>query len=119
MHSDSFNVEFYIFTNYDISEMSKTLKKLISVQILFHLRNVCVTFVCVCLFMCVCACVCVCALACLIKPKSQTGNSYLPNLVLILIILGLANKIKFLAVPEVRQNLTSFWSKYTKDLQNI
>ena len=44
--------------------------------------------------------------ACLIKPKSQMGLSYPPNLVHILILLGVAKKIKFLAVPEVRLNLT-------------
>jgi hypothetical protein len=45
--------------------------------------------------------------ACLIKPKSQMGLSYPPNLVHILIIFGFAQKFKFLAVPEVRPNLTS------------
>ena len=35
-----------------------------------------------------------CILACLIKPKSQIGLSYPPNLVHILILLGFAKKIK-------------------------
>ena len=48
-----------------------------------------------------------CGLACLIKPKSQMGGSYPLYLVHILILLGFAEKIKFLAVPEVRPNLTS------------
>ena len=45
--------------------------------------------------------------ACSIKPKSQMGISYPPNLVHILILLGFAKKIKFLAVLEVTANLTS------------
>ena len=35
------------------------------------------------------------------------GISYPPNLVHILILLGFAKKIEFLAVPEVTANLTS------------
>ena len=60
-----------------------------------------------------------CILACLIKPKSQMGSSYPPNLVHILILLGFAKKIKFLAVPEVRPNLTSSSAENTKDFQNL
>ena len=59
-----------------------------------------------------------CTLACSIKPKSQMGISYPPNLVHILILLGFANKKNFLAVPEVRPNLTSSLAKNTKDFQN-
>ena len=47
------------------------------------------------------------AVACSIKPKSQMRISYPPNLVHILILLGLAKINKFLAVPEVTANLTS------------
>jgi hypothetical protein len=57
--------------------------------------------------------------ACFIKPKSQMGISYPPNLVHILILLGFAKRIKFLAVPEVRPNLTSISAKNTKDFQNL
>ena len=46
-------------------------------------------------------------LACFIKPKSQIGISYPPNLVHILILIGFAKEIKFLAVSEVTANLTS------------
>ena len=42
-----------------------------------------------------------------VKKSSQMGISYPPNLVHILILLGFAIKIKFLALPEVRPNLTS------------
>ena len=58
-------------------------------------------------------------LACSIKPKSQMEISYPPNLVHILILLGFAKKIKFLAVPEVTANLTSCLVKNTKDLKNL
>ena len=50
---------------------------------------------------------CHCVVACLIKPKSQMGIGYPPNLVQILILLGFAKTIKFLSVREVRANLTS------------
>jgi hypothetical protein len=43
------------------------------------------------------------------------GSSYFPNLVHILIILGFAEKIKFLAIPEVRPNFTSSSAVNTKD----
>ena len=58
-------------------------------------------------------------LVCLIKPKSQVGVSYPPNLVHIFILSGFANKIKVLAVSEVRTNLTSSLAKNTKDFQNL
>jgi hypothetical protein len=60
-----------------------------------------------------------CAIACLIKPKSQMGISYPPYLVHILILLGFAKRIKFLAVPEIRPNLTSILAENTKVFQNL
>ena len=59
------------------------------------------------------------SLACLIKPKFQMWSSYPLNLVHILILLGFAKKIKILAVPEVRPNLTSSSAENTKDFQNF
>ena len=46
------------------------------------------------------------------------GVSYPPNLVHILILIGFAQKIKFLAVSEVRPNLTSSSTENTKDFKN-
>ena len=47
------------------------------------------------------------------------GVNYPPNLVHILILLGFAKKLLFLAVPEVRPNLTSSSAENTKDFQNF
>jgi hypothetical protein len=58
-------------------------------------------------------------LACSITPKYQMRISYPPNLVLILILLGLATKIKFLAVPEVTANLTSYLDEKYKGFAKL
>ena len=51
----------------------------------------------------------------LIKPKSQMGISY-PHFDSISVC---KKTIKFLAVPEVRPNLTSSSAEKTKDFQNL
>ena len=53
------------------------------------------------------------------KPKCQMEFISAPNLVHILILLGFAKKIEFLAVLEVRPNLTSSSAENTKDFQNL
>ena len=45
--------------------------------------------------------------------------SYPPNLAHILILLGFATKIKFLAVPEIRPNLTSCLDEIYKGFQKF